>query len=165
MFDVDQGGKTAYDAVVVGLAPERFTYQHLNTAFRVLVHGNHSTITRGNRAPITFIATHKSRYLEETDGLSLGPGGFVNALEYALGGTTRAEVVGKPETAFFRMALESLRQEGVEEVDWRNVAIVGDDAEADLGGGAIELGLRRILGAFILERYFKSAYVVFLASQ
>ena len=52
------------------------------------------------------IAIHKAKYFKRLDGLALGPGPFVAALEYASG--TRASVVGKPEKTFFLEALRSL---------------------------------------------------------
>jgi HAD superfamily hydrolase (TIGR01458 family) len=72
------------------------------------------------------VALQKNRYWRTPDGLSLDAGPFVAALEYASG--ERAEVVGKPEEAFFRLALEDLGLEAGE------VAMVGDDAEADVAG-------------------------------
>ena len=52
------------------------------------------------------IAVHKARRLQDTDGPALGPGPFVEALEYASG--VKAEVVGKPEAAFFHACLAGL---------------------------------------------------------
>lgn len=46
---------------------------------------------------------HKGRVFQEPDGLSLGPGPFVLALEHASGKV--ATVVGKPQAAFFASAL------------------------------------------------------------
>jgi ribonucleotide monophosphatase NagD (HAD superfamily) len=57
----------------------------------------------------TLIAIHKSRYYKTAEGLALGPGPFVAALEYASGAT--AQVVGKPTKEFF---LSSLKDMGVE---------------------------------------------------
>ncbi|KAF4574265.1 hypothetical protein EYR36_005598 [Pleurotus pulmonarius] len=156
-----------FDAVVVGLAPNHFDYHHLNTAFRILTgehrrhhtsrlpapaptspndsnrDGNGSNSLLGTPVPIPLIATHKAKYLESASppGLSLGPGPFIAALEYATG--VQAHVLGKPTKEFFGAVIDSLPQ-GVHEAVGR-VAIVGDDVEADLGGGAIELGLWRVL--------------------
>lgn len=125
----------AHDAVVLGLAPSRLSYEHLDRAFRVLVEAK-------GEAPL--LATHRARYVRTEDGgLSLGPGPFVSALECASG--VRADLIGKPNRAFFERALASLRDDGIAREDWGRVAIVGDDVEADLGGGARELGLARIL--------------------
>lgn len=99
------------NAVVVGLAPQLLNYEQLNTAFRIL--------EQQPDAPL--IATHKALYYKDDDGqLSLGPGGFVSALEAA--SKKEAIVVGKPEEGFFRACLESF--EGLSEEDWHDVAIV-----------------------------------------
>jgi len=67
-----------------------------------------------------------------------------------VGGGFKAQAVGKPERAFFEVCLQSLgvdiRGKSESGIRLRDVAVVGDDAEADLGGGAVELGLQRILG-------------------
>ena len=52
------------------------------------------------------IAIHKSRYYKTLDGMSLGPGPFVAALETASG--VSAETVGKPDPAFFKSALTDM---------------------------------------------------------
>lgn len=64
------------------------------------------------------IAIHKARYYKKKDGLALGPGGFVEALEYA--SDVKAQVVGKPETRFFLSALEELQCEP------QNTVMIGD---------------------------------------
>ncbi|KAJ1653831.1 Haloacid dehalogenase-like hydrolase domain-containing protein 2 [Dispira simplex] len=115
------------NAVVVGLSPEDFNYLKLNEAFNLIRKG----------APL--IAIHKARYYATPAGLAMGPGGFVEALEYAT--RTQATVVGKPEKTFFTLALEAL---GLEDCP-HEVAMIGDDVEHDLGGGAVTLGLQRYL--------------------
>jgi len=136
-----------YDSVVVAFSPEHFDYVALNTAFRVLM-GEHHT-QRGQPPPQSdrpLIATHRARYIGDSDGaLSLGPGPFVAALENATGKI--AEIVGKPDRKFFELVLSSFGsdlqdQEGV-------VAVIGDDIQNDLGDGAVELGLWRVLGTRI----------------
>jgi HAD superfamily hydrolase (TIGR01458 family) len=72
------------------------------------------------------IALQKNRYWRTRDGLSLDAGPFVAALEYASG--ERAVVVGKPEEAFFRIAMEDLG------VGAGEIAMVRDDVEADVAG-------------------------------
>lgn len=81
-------------------------------------------------------------------GLSLGIGPFVRALELASG--VQAEIVGKPTRRFFEMALERMRAIYPEagEMQPSDVGIIGDDVVNDLGEGARELGMRRILGEF-----------------
>lgn len=102
------------NAVVVGLAPDRFNYQTLNQAFRMILDG----------APL--IAVHKARYYQRGDGLALGPGPFVAGLEFAA--ECRAVVVGKPEETFFTQALCELGCRPEEAV------MIGDDARDDVGG-------------------------------
>ena len=64
------------------------------------------------------IAIHKARYFESGDGLALGPGPFVSALEYASG--REAEVVGKPEPTFFSSVLREMGCDATE------VVMIGD---------------------------------------
>ena len=52
------------------------------------------------------IAVHKAKYYKREDGLALGPGPFVSALEYA--SDKEALVVGKPEPGFFESVLSEL---------------------------------------------------------
>ena len=112
------------DFVLVGDIGEGFTYDRLNAAFRCLVDG------------AELIALQRNRYWKREDGLALDAGPFVAALEYA--SAKRATVVGKPEGAFFRLALEDLGLRPHE------VAMVGDDAEADVAG-ARAAGLKGVL--------------------
>ncbi|KAG9311809.1 HAD-like domain-containing protein [Chiua virens] len=158
-----------YDAVVVGLAPALLDYAHLNTAFRILTGEDRTkdalapasrsaaldmTLAAQTRPPL--IALHKGRYLEAVDhALSLGPGPFVHALEDAA--RTSATVVGKPTRAFFEAVLRDLDRDLVSNATpqgnpgrqtsgrWDGIAVIGDDVSADLGDGAVELGLWRVL--------------------
>ena len=125
------------DAVVVGLAPSMLNYDILNTAFRIL---------SDRSKPVPLLATHKAKFIRSPDGgLSLGPGPFVTALESTSG--VSAEVIGKPSTAFFSSVIQSFgRKDWID--DPRGIAVIGDDIMADLGEGAVELGLHRILGVF-----------------
>ena len=113
------------EALVVGDAAEGFTYQALNTAFRVLEGG------------AEFYALARNRSFQDDDGeRSLDTGAFVAALEYA--SRRQAKVLGKPARAFFHAAVESL---GCAPED---AVMVGDDAEADVGG-AKDAGLKAVL--------------------
>ena len=129
----------SYDAVVVGLASTLFDYSHLNTAFRILKGEEDRS---GHSVPL--IATHKAKYIERDDppGLSLGPGPFVTALEDATG--CKAHVVGKPTKTFFELVINDFSLSELS--DDGRIAVIGDDVEADLGEGAVELGLWRVLG-------------------
>ncbi|KAF6754048.1 haloacid dehalogenase-like hydrolase domain-containing protein 2 [Ephemerocybe angulata] len=137
------GDAVQYDGVIVGLAPALFDYNHLNTAFRILK-GEDGRAGGSSRREVPLIATHKAKYIQKDDppGLSLGPGPFVTALEEAAG--CKAYVVGKPTKTFFQLVIGDFSSAEVGESDGR-IAVIGDDVEADLGGGALELGLWRIL--------------------
>lgn len=112
------------NAVVVGDAAERFTYDRLNAAFRLLLTG----------APLLAIATN--RYFKEADGLSLDAGPFVAALEYAA--NVKAAVFGKPAAAFLDLVLADLGTARGETL------MIGDDVEGDVNG-ALAAGLQAIL--------------------
>jgi phospholysine phosphohistidine inorganic pyrophosphate phosphatase len=110
--------------VLVGDLGEGFTYARLNATFRHLMGG------------AELLALQKNRYWRRENGLSLDAGPFVAALEYASGKT--AAVVGKPEKEFFRLALKDLG-----DLETQEVAMVGDDPEADVAG-AKDAGLKGV---------------------
>jgi HAD superfamily hydrolase (TIGR01458 family) len=112
------------DWVVVGDAGDNFSYERMNTAFRLALEG------------ADILALEKDRYWMGTGGLMLSAGPFVDALEYATGKS--AVVMGKPSPEFFRMALESMG------VIPREAVMIGDDMTSDIGG-AIRAGLHGIL--------------------
>ena len=58
--DVDQSDQ---NAVVIGLAPDKFNYESMTKAFRLIKEHN-----------AAFIAIHKARYMATPSGLTLGPG-------------------------------------------------------------------------------------------
>ena len=105
---------TVSDAVVMGDLHTGFSWQRLNSIFEMLLGG------------ARLIALHRNRYCRRDGALALDLGPFVAALECAAG--TTAEVMGKPSSAFFDMAIDALGL-GADEV-----AMVGDDIEADIGG-------------------------------
>lgn len=96
----------------------------LNEAFRILQEGN------------PLIAIHKARYFARPDGLALGPGPFVTALEFAT--DVKAQVVGKPEPSFFQLALDDMG------ISAQNAVMIGDDVRDDVGG-AMTLGAQGFL--------------------
>uniref|UniRef100_A0A914WAQ6 Haloacid dehalogenase-like hydrolase domain-containing protein 2 n=1 Tax=Plectus sambesii TaxID=2011161 RepID=A0A914WAQ6_9BILA len=119
------------NAVVIGLAPSQFYAERMNEAFRLVLDG------------AKLIAIHKARYFKSADGMALGPGPFVQALEFAT--DTKATVVGKPESAFFHMALQSLMdEESAEEISAEDAVMIGDDARDDVQG-ALDAGMKAIL--------------------
>ncbi|KAK7489932.1 hypothetical protein BaRGS_00018797 [Batillaria attramentaria] len=82
------------------------------------------------------IAIHKARYYKRKDGMALGPGPFVAALEFST--DKMAEVVGKPESRFFLSAVEEFGCHPSQCV------MIGDDARDDIGG-AQNSGMKGIL--------------------
>uniref|UniRef100_A0A4Y0BEY8 Haloacid dehalogenase-like hydrolase domain-containing protein 2 n=1 Tax=Anopheles funestus TaxID=62324 RepID=A0A4Y0BEY8_ANOFN len=116
------------DSVVVGLAPERFCYEHLNEAFRVL---RQKSDTRN----VQLVAIHEGRYYKAKDGIALGPGCFVKGLEYSTG--VPAVCIGKPNEYFFRSALPA-------DVAIEECVMIGDDPTDDCLG-AMRIGMKGYL--------------------
>ncbi|KOC60926.1 Haloacid dehalogenase-like hydrolase domain-containing protein 2 [Habropoda laboriosa] len=110
------------NAVVVGLAPDKFHYEELTKAFRLLLDG------------ASLIAIHKARYYKRSDGLALGPGAFITGLEYSA--NVKAEVVGKPTEEFFKAALG--------DVPPKESVMIGDDVKDDIAG-AQAIGIKGLL--------------------
>jgi len=102
--------------VLIGLAPNLFTFENMNYAFRLLTSSDDSEL----------IAMNKGRYHETSDGLALGPGPFIQALEFASGKT--ATVIGKPSRSFFQQAADILG------VDLSDCVMIGDDVRDDVIG-------------------------------
>lgn len=113
-------------AVVVGDLGDGWDFATLNRAFRLLM--------EEPRPPL--VALGLTRYWRAPDGLRLDAGAFVRALEYAVGSS--AVVLGKPDPAFYRSAVEALG------LDAGEVAMVGDDLRADVEG-AQRSGLAGVL--------------------
>ncbi len=70
------------------------------------------------------IAIHKARYYKCQDGLALGPGPFIEGLEYAA--DVKATVVGKPEKTFFLEALKLMDCKPEEAVMIGDVSLVSN---------------------------------------
>lgn len=142
------------DSVIIGLHEPSLSYDSLNIAFRILkgepLSHSANTATASRRRPV-LIAPHTAAFMQSSaasdlpEGLSLGIGPFVKALESATG--VEAEIVGKPTKRFFQLAVERLKGLYPDcQVDMGDIGVVGDDTENDLGAGTLELGLKRILG-------------------
>uniref|UniRef100_UPI00358FDACA haloacid dehalogenase-like hydrolase domain-containing protein 2 n=1 Tax=Myxine glutinosa TaxID=7769 RepID=UPI00358FDACA len=112
------------NAVLVGLAPDKFNSETLNEALRLLMEG------------ASLIAVHKARYYRRADGLALGPGPFVEALTFASG--VEPQLVGKPAAAFFQRVLANVGCEAHEAV------MIGDDVCGDVQG-AQDVGIMGFL--------------------
>ena len=120
------GAEDGADAVVVGDLGRAWDFATLNRAFRLLM--------GGTRPPL--VALGLTRYWRADDGLRLDAGPFVRALEYAAG--RPAVVLGKPDPAFYRAAVDDLGLEPGE------VVMVGDDIRTDVEG-AQRAGLAGVL--------------------
>jgi HAD superfamily hydrolase (TIGR01458 family) len=120
------GTEDGAGAVVVGDLGEGWDFATLNRAFRLLM--------SDARPPL--LALGLTRYWRADDGLRLDAGAFVRALEYATGRT--AVVLGKPDPAFYRTAVDAVGLEpGL-------VVMVGDDVRSDVEG-AQRAGLAGVL--------------------
>ena len=113
-----------FDSVLVGDAGSSFTYQTLNTAFRILLNET------------KLLAMGDNRYFKEEDGFSLDAGPFVHALASASG--VKATILGKPAKEFFHAAIKDFRCAPDQ------VVMVGEDVDADVNG-ALSAGLQAIL--------------------
>jgi HAD superfamily hydrolase (TIGR01458 family) len=111
-------------AVVVGDMGAGFTFEGLNRAFRAVKSG------------AELIALQKNRFWRRQDGLAMDAGAFVAALEYAT--ETEAVLIGKPNRAYFEIALKDIGSPPSE------VVMIGDDIHTDILG-AQAVGAKTIL--------------------
>lgn len=114
--EFDGVDKNDPNCVVIGDAAEKFSYQNLNEAFRVLI---------DLEKPLLF-SLGQGRYYSDPDGLKLDVGVYMKALEYAC--DLKAEVIGKPSSAFFQSVLNDMGLQPHE------VLMIGDDLVNDVGG-------------------------------
>ncbi len=115
---------TEANYIIVGDIGAAWSYPLMNEIFNCLMNG------------AKLIAIHKNRFWQTENGLQMDIGGFIDALEYASG--TKARIFGKPAGDFFQMAVSDMKLRPSE------VAIIGDDIDADVGGGQ-QAGLYGIL--------------------
>jgi HAD superfamily hydrolase (TIGR01458 family) len=123
-FKALRQSNTAPNYIVIGDIGDSWSYSLLNEVFNCLANG------------AKLIAIHKNRFWQTEHGLQMDIGGFIDALEYASG--VKAMIIGKPSADFFQIALEDMGLNPDE------VAIIGDDIDADIGGGQ-QTGLKGIL--------------------
>jgi len=121
-------------AVVIGDAGDDLSFANLDIAFRRL------------RAGADFIAMHRNPWWVTPKGPTLDSGALVIGLEHAL--SRKATVTGKPSRVVFGEAIRELAAEvragGAPRLRRDEIAMVGDDLDADIGG-ARRVGLRGIL--------------------
>jgi HAD superfamily hydrolase (TIGR01458 family) len=123
------------EAVVVGDLGPAWTFDVMNRVFRQVLEG------------VELVALQRNRYWKSGGELILDVGAFVAAFEYATGRT--ATLVGKPSRAMFEAAAGSMG------LDVSQVAMVGDDLQADIGGSQ-DLG---IPGFMVRTGKFRAAEV------
>ena len=114
----------APDVVVIGDIGTAWDYELVNRAFQMVMSG------------ARLVALHKSKYWQTPQGLQVDIGAFIAGLEYATG--TKAEVVGKPSSAFFKVGIQALG------CPKEQIIMIGDDIDSDVGG-AQKSGIRGIL--------------------
>lgn len=112
------------DFVVVGDIGPRWSYALMNDLYRLCLDG------------ARLLALHKGRSWQTAEGLQLDIGAFVAGLEYAAG--VEAIVTGKPSAGIFEAAVGDIGLEA------REVVMVGDDIDGDIGG-AQAAGIRGVL--------------------
>ncbi len=124
---------TGVAAVVLGDSPDQLTRANLNRAFRAVLGG------------AALIGMHRNPWWLTPEGPTLDAGTFLVGLEWAT--KRRARTVGKPDAAFFRVAIDRLAAEaaarGEPRLGRRDLAMVGDDVVSDIGGGR-RAGLRTV---------------------
>ncbi len=124
---------TSVAAVVLGDSPEQLTKPNLDRAFRMVRNG------------ADLIGMHRNPWWLTPEGPTLDAGTFLVGLEWAT--KRRAQLVGKPSPAFFRVAIERLAAEAVARGEpalrRHDLAMVGDDTGTDIGGGR-RAGLRTV---------------------
>jgi len=131
---------TAYNPeyIIMGDIGRDLNFDRLNSTFRMIMNG------------AKIVALQKNRYWQTDEGLTIDAGAAVAALEYAT--NKRATLIGKPSKEFFLQAAKIL------EIPAKELAMVGDDLEADVQG-AQKVGLSGILvktGKFREDIFAKS---------
>jgi HAD superfamily hydrolase (TIGR01458 family) len=116
--------ETDAKVVVLGDVGNAWSYDLLNTVFRLLMSG------------AELVALQRNKFWQTAAGLHLDIGAFVAGLEYATGKS--AKVIGKPSPEFFTAALSRLGMKAAA------VAMIGDDIDHDILP-AQQLGMTGIL--------------------
>lgn len=101
------------DAIVIGDLGETWTFNTMNTIFRLLIKNPQAKL----------IALGMTRYWKASTGLQLDVGPMIKAFEYATG--INAIVTGKPATEFFQAAVNLLGNEN-------KIVMIGDDISGDI---------------------------------
>jgi HAD superfamily hydrolase (TIGR01458 family) len=103
----------AVSAVIIGDLGTQWTFEILNSIFRVLIKNSETIL----------IALGMTRYWKTDNGLQLDVGPMVKALEYAT--DRHALITGKPSPDFFQAATGLLSEHD-------DVVMIGDDIRGDI---------------------------------
>ncbi len=103
------------EVIVLGDLDSSWDFNAMNKAFNFVMNG------------AKMLALHKGKYFQVKAGLQIDSGAFIQGIEYATG--KHAEVVGKPQSTFFELAMNELDVE-----DKSSVAMIGDDLINDVEG-------------------------------
>ena len=112
------------EVIVIGDLDDQWTFDIINNIFNKVLNGS------------KIIALHKGRYFQASEGLQIDSGAFIKAIEYAT--STTSEVVGKPEKAFFELALKDMNLAPEESM------MIGDDIINDVEGAQLA-GVKGVL--------------------
>ena len=123
-YDEFQIDPISPEVIVIGDLDDRWTFNIINNIFNKVLNGS------------KIIALHKGRYFQVSEGLQIDSGAFIKAIEYAT--STTSEVVGKPEKAFFELALKDMNLAPEESM------MIGDDIINDVEGAQLA-GVKGVL--------------------
>jgi len=112
-FNLTTDENNNVEAVVIGDLGEQWTFNIMNTVFRLLI----------NNPQAKLIALGMTRYWRTASGLQLDVGPMIKAFEYATG--IEAIVTGKPEKEFYQAAVSLLGEKD-------NIVMIGDDIKGDV---------------------------------
>jgi HAD superfamily hydrolase (TIGR01458 family) len=122
------------DYIVLGDIGDRWDLDLINRLFNAM------------HAGAGLIALHKNRFWQTESGLKADIGFFVAGLEYVC--SKNAIAMGKPNRDFFQRVLDSVG------VQAKNVLMVGDDIDTDVGGAQ----LMGIQGCLVKTGKYRQAY-------
>lgn len=135
--------REAPNCVVVGDAAEHFTYDAVNTAFRLLLSlkdqdaREETKLSEVERRSM-LISMGKNKYYKENGALAIDLGAYTTALEYAT--DVQSIVIGKPSAEYFGAALRSFGGQFSPD----QVVMIGDDIMGDVKGSQ-DIGMRGVL--------------------
>ncbi|KAH7639368.1 hypothetical protein DERF_005636 [Dermatophagoides farinae] len=129
------------NCVVIGDADRYFTFESMNTCFRLLMSLKEREL---NRKKNLLISLGRNKYYRERNELKMDLGGFTVALEYAC--DLEALIIGKPSAEYFQTAIQTFIDPSSSSslLCKDNIIMIGDDIIGDVQG-AQNFGIRGIL--------------------